>query len=100
MPRDKSFKKGSQAKAAAPAPQPAQAGKSYQGKPSAKPGQSKISDELRQAVKDLGGDDEDLELIAGVDEDEADSDAGSVKAPSMKMSEVSRVEATGDMGET
>lgn len=31
-----------------------------------------ISEELRQAVADLGGDDEDLELIAGVDNDDAD----------------------------
>ncbi len=29
-----------------------------------------ISDQLRQAVKDLGGDDSDLELIQGVDDDE------------------------------
>ncbi len=35
-----------------------------------KPKNSKISAELRQAVKDLGGDDEDLDLIDGVDEDE------------------------------
>ena len=34
---------------------------------------SKVSDELRQAVKDLGGDDEDLELMEGIDEDEEDS---------------------------
>lgn len=31
---------------------------------------SKISDELRKAVKDLGGDEEDLELIEGIDEDD------------------------------
>jgi hypothetical protein len=99
MPRDKSFKKGSQA-SKAPAPQPAQAGRSAQSKASAKPGQSKISDELRQAVKDLGGDDEDLELIAGVDEDEADSDAGPTKAPSKGLSEVSYVGAAVDMGDT
>jgi len=29
-----------------------------------------VSDELRQAVMDLGGDEEDLELIAGIDSDE------------------------------
>lgn len=39
------------------------------GKP-AKASTSKISDELRKAVKDLGGDDSDLELIAGVDSDD------------------------------
>lgn len=33
----------------------------------------KISDALRQAVKDLGGDDDDLELIAGIDSDEETS---------------------------
>lgn len=31
---------------------------------------SKISAELRQAVKDLGGDDEDLNLIEGLDGDD------------------------------
>ena len=31
---------------------------------------SKISEELRQAVKDLGGDDEDLQLLQGIDEDD------------------------------
>lgn len=36
---------------------------------------SKVSDELRQAVKDLGGDEEDLELIAGVDSDDETEDA-------------------------
>ncbi|CAK9783233.1 unnamed protein product [Cutaneotrichosporon oleaginosum] len=39
---------------------------------SAKPARSGISDELRQAVADLGGDDEDLQLIAGVDIDDGD----------------------------
>lgn len=29
-----------------------------------------ISEALRQAVKDLGGDDEDLDLIAGIDDSE------------------------------
>lgn len=37
-------------------------------------GPSKISDALRQAVKDLGGDDEDLELIQGVEDDGEDID--------------------------
>jgi ribosome biogenesis protein MAK21 len=31
-----------------------------------------LSEALRQAVKDLGGDEEDLELIDGVDDDEGD----------------------------
>ena len=34
---------------------------------------SQAGDELRRAVKDLGGDDEDLELINGVDEDDEES---------------------------
>jgi ribosome biogenesis protein MAK21 len=40
-------------------------------KPQAGPaGGSKISDELRKAVQELGGDDEDLQLIEGIDDDE------------------------------
>jgi len=31
-----------------------------------------VSDALRQAVKDLGGDDEDLDLIAGIDDSEGE----------------------------
>ena len=31
---------------------------------------SQISDKIRQAIKDLGGDDDDLELINGVDDDD------------------------------
>ena len=38
-----------------------------------KPSSNKISDELRQAVKDLGGDEEDLDLIEGIDEGEDES---------------------------
>jgi len=34
---------------------------------------SKISDELRQAVKDLGGDEDDLDLIEGIDSDNEES---------------------------
>ncbi|OCF43874.1 ribosome biogenesis protein MAK21 [Kwoniella heveanensis CBS 569] len=37
---------------------------------------SKITDELRQAVKDLGGDDEDLDLIDGIDEEDEDPSSG------------------------
>jgi hypothetical protein len=49
-----------------PAPNPAsKAGSSTKG--------SKISDELRQAVKDLGGDDDDLDLIDGIDSDNEES---------------------------
>ncbi|EIW71398.1 hypothetical protein TREMEDRAFT_67745 [Tremella mesenterica DSM 1558] len=47
-------------------------------------GKSKISDELRQAVKDLGGDDSDLELIAGVDEDGEDEWTGNAGKNSEK----------------
>ncbi|WWD20366.1 hypothetical protein CI109_104842 [Kwoniella shandongensis] len=42
---------------------------------------SKISDELRQVVKDLGGDEEDLKLIEGIDEDDEEPAAKSDKAP-------------------
>ena len=35
-------------------------------------GPSRISNDLRQAVKDLGGDEDDLALIEGVDEDDED----------------------------
>lgn len=38
-----------------------------------------VSDALRQAVKDLGGDDEDLDLIAGIDESENEEEAQPVK---------------------
>jgi ribosome biogenesis protein MAK21 len=31
---------------------------------------SQISEQLRQAVKDLGGDDDDLDLIEGIDDDD------------------------------
>lgn len=34
-----------------------------------------VSDELRQAVKDLGGDDDDLDLIAGIDGDSDEEEA-------------------------
>lgn len=39
-------------------------------KPANKGKAKQVSEELRQAVKDLGGDDEDLDLIAGIDSDE------------------------------
>lgn len=45
-----------------------------------------VSDALRQAVKDLGGDDGDLELIAGVDDDE---EGDFVESKSGKSNEVS-----------
>jgi hypothetical protein len=38
-----------------------------------------VSDALRQAVKDLGGDDEDLDLIAGIDDSENEEEAQPVK---------------------
>ena len=44
-----------------------------------------VSDELRQAVKDLGGDEDDLELIAGIDEDDGPDIAG----PSTSTAEAS-----------
>ena len=31
---------------------------------------TKVSDDLRQAVKDLGGDEEDLRLLQGIDEND------------------------------
>jgi ribosome biogenesis protein MAK21 len=50
-------------------------------------GKSKISDELRQAVMDLGGDDEDLNLIAGVEDDD-EGDAAPVKPTGKAVNEV------------
>ena len=51
---------------------------------------SKISDELRQAVKDLGGDDDDLDLIEGVDSDNEDNSAPvKQKGKDSSMDEVS-----------
>jgi ribosome biogenesis protein MAK21 len=41
--------------------------KSFEGK-----ARAGISDELRQAVADLGGDEDDLDLIAGVDNDDGE----------------------------
>lgn len=62
-----------------------------QGQPQAGPSKHKVSDELRQAVKDLGGDDEDLDLIAGVDsEDEASGPAHTkTKSSNVSKDEVS-----------
>ena len=48
----------------------AQAGSAAAADKSQNKGQANISDQLRQAVKDLGGDDDDLELIQGVDSDD------------------------------
>lgn len=42
-----------------------------------------VSDELRQAVADLGGDDEDLDLIAGVDNDDGDEIIASTNPKAM-----------------
>ena len=47
-----------------------------------------ISDELRQAVKDLGGDEEDLKLIAGIDEDDESEGIPSIKGKSKASDEV------------
>jgi ribosome biogenesis protein MAK21 len=51
-----------------------------------------VSDALRQAVKDLGGDDEDLDLIAGIDdsenEDEFESSKKGKKAQDDSVDEV------------
>ncbi|KAK8849739.1 hypothetical protein IAR55_005074 [Kwoniella newhampshirensis] len=41
----------------------------------------KISDDLRQAVKDLGGDEEDLHLIEGIDEDDEEPAVKTDKPP-------------------
>ncbi|ORY34646.1 CBF/Mak21 family-domain-containing protein [Naematelia encephala] len=59
-------------------------------------GKSKISDALRQAVKDLGGDDDDLDLIAGVDSDEEEDDPASVKGKGKATDEKSLKKALGD----
>ncbi|WWC95441.1 hypothetical protein V866_002304 [Kwoniella sp. B9012] len=43
---------------------------------------AKISDELKQAVKDLGGDEDDLDLIDGIDEsDNEEQDKSATKVP-------------------
>ncbi|TXT12976.1 hypothetical protein VHUM_01377 [Vanrija humicola] len=55
----------------------------------------KISDELRQAIKDLGGDEEDIELIAGVDNDDAEDDVPASKG-GPKTDEKSLKAALGD----
>lgn len=52
------------------------------------PKSSKISDELRQAVTDLGGDEEDLELIGGVDEDDEVPSLNSIKGKGKSTDEV------------
>ena len=49
-------------------------------KPDIKGKSKQVSEELRQAVKDLGGDDDDLDLIAGIDSDEEQDDAAGTKA--------------------
>lgn len=48
-----------------------------------------ISDALRKAVIDLGGDEEDLELIAGVDSDDDGQEADGPAGPSKQGSDVS-----------
>lgn len=68
-------------------------------KPSAKPAApkskgGKISDELRQAVKDLGGDEEDIALIAGVDNDDEADDVPASKGGA-KTDEVSGLACSG-----
>lgn len=51
--------------------------------PSTEPADDKkprhVSDALRQAVQDLGGDDEDLDLIAGIDDSENEDEFESKK---------------------
>lgn len=64
----------------------ANAGKSTQSVPLLN--KSGVSDELRQAVIDLGGDDEDLKLISGVDDD-AEGVYTGAPGLAMKASEVS-----------
>lgn len=60
-----------------------------------------VSDELRQAVMDLGGNEEDLELIAGVDsDDEVDepvSGAASASKGQGKSDEVSEIFVDGHL---
>ncbi|WWC92883.1 uncharacterized protein L201_007845 [Kwoniella dendrophila CBS 6074] len=49
---------------------------------------SKISDELKQAVKDLGGDEDDLDLIDGIDESDNDDDNNNNNASSTSVPKV------------
>nr|XP_019043464.1 ribosome biogenesis protein MAK21 [Kwoniella bestiolae CBS 10118]OCF22394.1 ribosome biogenesis protein MAK21 [Kwoniella bestiolae CBS 10118] len=61
------------------------------------PRHSKISDELRQAVKDLGGDEEDLDLIDGIDESDAeDQSSKGVKGEKKPTDEKSLKRELGD----
>lgn len=54
-----------------------------------------ISEELRQAVKDLGGDDEDLDLIAGIDDSEDEQESKpNVKGKKAAESSVDAVRAS------
>ncbi|KAL1412536.1 RNA-binding ribosome biosynthesis protein mak21 [Vanrija albida] len=55
----------------------------------------KISDELRQAVKDLGGDEDDIALIAGVDNDDEEDNVPAAKGGA-KTDEKSLKAALGD----
>lgn len=62
-----------------------------QEKPDIKGKSKQVSEELRQAVKDLGGDDDDLELIAGIDSDEEQDAAPSTKVKKAADGEVDEV---------
>ena len=61
-------------------------------KPDIKGKSKQVNDELRQAVKDLGGDDDDLDLIAGIDSDEEqDTSASSSKGKKAADGDVDEV---------
>lgn len=50
-----------------------------------------ISEALRQAVKDLGGDDEDLDLIAGIDSDDETESRPATKGKKTEEGQVDAV---------
>lgn len=58
----------------------------------AQKGKSKATDDFRQAVKDLGGDEEDLALLEGIDEDDAEP-SGSSKGSSAEEVRILSLEA-------
>lgn len=79
MARDKPFNAAGKSAQSVPAPK---------GKSTAVGSSTGVSDELRQAVMDLGGDEEDMKLISGVDDDAEGVYTGAPGA-AMKSTEVS-----------
>lgn len=66
-------------------------------KPDIKGKSKQVSEELRQAVKDLGGDDDDLDLIAGIDSDEEQDAAPSTKGKKSSDGDVDEVSRCSDI---